>query len=104
MSFKLALTGLSVAALLLGCAARAPAPTGGPAPGPSTGGVCNAQGAQYVIGKVPGASVVEEARQRSGAYMARVLRPGQPVTLEYSAQRLNLELDASGTIARARCG
>ncbi len=104
MSLKLAATGLSVAALLLGCGTRAPSPGAGPAPATPTSGVCNAQGLQYVIGKVPGASVVEEARQRSGAWMARVLRPGQAVTMEFNAQRLNLDLDGAGLIARARCG
>jgi hypothetical protein len=57
-----------------------------------------------VIGKAPGASVVEEARQRSGSYMARVLRPNQAATMEFNAQRLNLELDAAGVIRRVRCG
>ncbi|MBC7477848.1 MAG: proteinase inhibitor I78, partial [Pseudorhodobacter sp.] len=47
---------------------------------------------------------VEEARQRSGSYMARVLRPGQVVTMEFSAQRLNLDLNAAGVITGVRCG
>ena len=50
------------------------------------------------------ASVVEEARQRSGSYMARVLRPGQVVTMEFNAQRLNLDLNAAGVITGVRCG
>ena len=73
-------------------------------PPPLAGTACNAQGAQFAIGKTPGASVVEEARQRSGSYMARVLRPGQVVTMEFNAQRLNLDLNAAGVITGVRCG
>ena len=73
-------------------------------PPPSAGTACNAQRAQFAIGKTPGASVVEEARQRSGSYMARVLRPGQVVTMEFNAQRLNLDLNAAGVITGVRCG
>ena len=47
---------------------------------------------------------MESARARSGAQMARILRPGQMVTKEFNAQRLNLEVDGSGRIVAARCG
>jgi Peptidase inhibitor I78 family len=102
MSWKLIMAGLSLAALF-GCSSPRP-PSAGAGPGGVSGGACNAQGAQFAVGKAPGASVVEQARQRSGAYMARVLRPKQAVTLEFNAQRLNLELDDAGVITRARCG
>ncbi|HQS01208.1 MULTISPECIES: I78 family peptidase inhibitor [unclassified Polaromonas] len=96
---------LACLAVLAGCAAPG-APTTGtsPMPPPPPGTACNADGARFVIGKAPGASVVEEARQRSGSYMARVLRPNQAATMEFNAQRLNLELDAAGVIRRVRCG
>jgi hypothetical protein len=35
--------------------------------------------------------------------MVRVLRPGQAVTMEFNAERLNLEVDATGRIVAARC-
>jgi uncharacterized lipoprotein YajG len=96
---------LACLAILAGCAAPGVPATGtSPMPPPPPGTACNAQGAQFAIGKAPGASVVEEARQRSGSYMARVLRPNQAVTMEFNAQRLNLELDAAGVIRRVRCG
>lgn len=40
----------------------------------------------------------------AGAQQYRFLRPGQAVTLEYNAGRLNLELDAAGKVLRVRCG
>lgn len=104
MTLKIIL-GSIAASLLVACATPAPPPpaTGTVPAGPSAG-VCNAQGAQFAVGKAAGASVVEEARQRSGSYMARVLRPGQMVTMEFNAQRLNLDVNASGVVTRVRCG
>lgn len=96
---------LAYLVVLAGCAAPGSPSTGtSPMPPPPAGTACNAQGAQFAIGKSPGASVVEEARQRSGSYMARVLRPGQMVTMEFNAQRLNLDLNAAGVITGVRCG
>ncbi len=80
-------------------------PTGGTsAPQAAAARSCQAEPAQAVIGQSATASVVEQARQRAGAQSARVLRPGQVVTLEFDASRLNLDVDASGGVVRVRCG
>ena len=50
------------------------------------------------------AEMVEAARKDAGADRVRTLRPGQAVTMEYLAGRLNLYLDASGNIERIACG
>lgn len=101
------LAGTSVAAgILAGCA--------GPNPGTANqhaatgqlpvGGQCNAAPAQSFVGKDSTASVIEAARVQSGAHMARVLHPGQVITKEYNAQRLNLLVDDNGRITAIRCG
>jgi len=105
-------------ALLAGCAglpggspmggsgagsAPAPQPPQWQTPGPR-GGVCDAGPAQRAIGKQSTASVMEKARVDSGAAMARVLRPNQPVTLEFNHERLNLVVDGAGRITAVRCG
>ncbi|RYF07828.1 MAG: proteinase inhibitor I78 [Comamonadaceae bacterium] len=106
---RYAFTALSIAALTLaaGCTtgplASAPPPAIGANTGP-VGGTCDAQGAKAVVGQNSTAKTVEDARVRSGAVMARVLRPGQMVTKEFDAQRLNLDVDANGRIIAARCG
>ena len=79
------------------------APTSPPAGSPPPS-VCNAQAAQFAVGQNSTASVMESARVRSGAQMARILRPGQIITKEFDAQRLNLEVDGNGRIIAARCG
>ncbi|MBV7539830.1 I78 family peptidase inhibitor [Acidovorax sp. sic0104] len=71
---------------------------------PPPGGQCNAQPAQGVVGQSSTSTVVESARARSGAQMARILRPGQMITKEFNAQRLNLEVDANGRILAVTCG
>ena len=72
-------------------------------PGPR-GGACDAAPAQSAIGKQSTASVMEKARVDSGAAMSRVLRPNQPVTLEFNHERLNLVIDGAGRITAVRCG
>ncbi|MGC1176056.1 I78 family peptidase inhibitor [Polaromonas sp.] len=106
MSLKLITTGVALAGLvvLAGCAAPGTPSTGSPMPPPPPGTACNAEGAQFAVGKRAAASTVEEARQRSGSYMARVLWPKQVVTMEFNAQRLNLDVDAAGVVQRVRCG
>ena len=86
--------------LALGACAAAPAAQAPPDPP----GSCDASKAQFSVGHDPGLAMQDQARERSGARIVRTIRPGQLITMEYSDARLNLELDASGKIARVRCG
>ena len=112
-SFFTRRAALALTALVAGCAGYSvpPASTSAPAPSSSGGGaetapapLCNTQAAQFAVGKNSTGSVVESARVRSGAQMARIVRPGQMLTKEFDAQRLNLEVDGTGRIVAARCG
>lgn len=78
-----------------------PPPQSTPPPGD---GACNAAPAQGLVGRPAGAGLAEEARRLSGARVWRWLRPGQIVTMEYRADRLNLHLDAQDKVARIVCG
>lgn len=96
---------LAAATLVAGCAGMGSIGTGGastPAPRPVQ--VCNAAPAQSFIGKSNTSATLEAARKQSGAYMARVLREGQPTTMEFNQERLNLVVDGSGRIVAVRCG
>ena len=93
---------LAATLLALGACAATPAPETPAATAPP--GSCAASKAQFAVGREPGLAVQDQARERSGARTVRTLRPGQIVTMEYSGDRLNLELDASGKITRVRCG
>lgn len=94
----------AVAALLAGCGTQPPAVRPIGASTAPVGGTCDAQAAQWALGKNGTARVLEQARVRAGARMARVLHANQPVTLEFDAERLNLVVDDAGKVVRATCG
>ena len=103
-----ALALLGATTLVAGCAGMSN-PFGGsgggaaqPAPRPVQ--VCNAASAQSFVGKSNTSATLEAARKQSGAYMARVLREGQPTTMEFNQERLNLVVDGTGRIVAVRCG
>ena len=94
---------LAAAFGLAGCATPADPPMSDPNP-PATAS-CDADAARAnAIGKVATADVVEQARKDAGARMARVLKPGQMVTMEYAEGRLNIDVDAGNVITNLRCG
>jgi hypothetical protein len=51
-----------------------------------------------------GKRLTPEVRARLPQQNVRVIRPGQAVTMDYSAQRLNVELDKADRVARLSCG
>lgn len=65
---------------------------------------CDAALAQFAVGRGFDAALEKEVLERSGARVVRPLRPGQMVTMEFNAQRLNLELDIAGKVTKVRCG
>ena len=67
-------------------------------------GKCDAKAAQAYIGKTASAEVMAQAKAAAGASHVRTLKPGQMVTMEFSAGRLNLDVDANNVITSARCG
>ncbi len=106
-----AVLGAGAVALLAGCAAPIGSSTSQrteatqpqwQTPGPR-GGVCEAAPAQAFVGQPATAGVIEKARIASGAAIARVLHPNQPITREFNRERLNLRLDAQGKIIAAHC-
>lgn len=77
--------------LLAACAE--PEPVGGEADG------CGAAGLQFLLGQ---SDKVLETLRFAGP--VRIIRPGMGVTMDYSAERLNIEIDAAGKISRLTCG
>lgn len=65
---------------------------------------CDASALQSQIGQKATAAVLEELRSRSGSTNARILRPGQLVTMEYNDTRLNLIVDDQDVMTAIRCG
>jgi len=67
-------------------------------------GTCNAAAANGAIGQPATAALQSELITKTLAKTLRVVRPGEPVTQDFSSQRLNLEVDGTGRITGARCG
>ena len=96
------IVALPVAVLLLsmaGCAATPPAAAPLPADGP-----CMADAASWAIGSAATPEVVERARAETHSSDVRVIEPGQPVTMDYSAERLNINVNERGAIVGLKCG
>lgn len=110
--------GFSVAVLAMGlltaCAAPPPPPVPAaavpvaarpaPMPAPVPQPECSATGARFAVGQALSSQLEAAARTRANATVSRVLKPGQAVTMEFNAARLNLEVDARGRVTAVRCG
>ncbi len=73
-------------------------------PAPVDAAACDSAQALWLEGKVPTEAEVEQARTDSGVEVVRVLKPGQMVTMEFNASRLNIDVDDAGAVVSVRCG
>jgi hypothetical protein len=93
---------LSTAFLLaLPLAACAPMP---PAAPPPAAWQCVAEPASWAIGKAVTDTVVEQVRVDTHSRTARVLHPGQVITMEFSAERVNVKVNERNAIIGITCG
>lgn len=66
--------------------------------------VCNASRIQSMVGQIATQAIGGEALRTSNARNMRWIRPGEMVTMDYRADRLNMHLDAQNRITRIVCG
>jgi len=106
MPWKLASLGtLLAASLLAGCSSTSTESTTDPVTTTDTGhSRCEAKAAEFTLGKKASPELLEQARIRTGAQNARILKPDDMVTLEYRSDRLNLNTDNNLVITRISCG
>lgn len=67
-------------------------------------GRCDAEQAQFAVGKQASIELLTQVRSRSGSLDARILGPNDMVTLEYRSERVNVNTDAAGKVVRVNCG
>lgn len=104
MPWKVPSLGFIAATLLLaGCSTSESTPSATPA-ADAVHTRCDASAAQFAVGKVVSAALLEQARSKSGAQNARVLGPNDMITMEYRSDRLNLNTDNTATVTRVNCG
>lgn len=65
---------------------------------------CDAGKAQSAVGQIASQDVVDKAVSDSGSSTARVIKPGQAVTMDFREDRLNIEVDAGNVVTAVRCG
>ena len=88
---------LALAPLLVaGCTSMAATET--------TYGQCQSEGLDAFIGREPTSDVGGQILAKSGAKVFRWLVPGQIVTMEFSAQRVNAYIGSNNRIERVTCG
>lgn len=65
---------------------------------------CNADALQSFVGLKITSDITEKIRSQSSSGSVRVIRPNQPVTMDYSATRVNVHLDKDDRITMITCG
>ncbi len=88
-----------LAVVLAACATPMPQPVEGGA-----AGACDAAKAQFAVGQTFSQALGEQARKAASARTLRDYGPGQPVTMDYRPDRLNIERDANGAVKSVSCG
>ena len=71
---------------------------------PSLAAECNADAVQALVGQEATEAVLEQAKTDSGARTVRALKPGEPATMDFRPDRLDIALDENGVIQSMRCG
>ena len=97
---------------LAACAANAPAtteptatePTPAQAAPPAAAMQCDAAKAQWAVGQTASQDVVDKVVKESGSSTSRVLKPGQPMTMDYREDRVNIHVDDKNVITEVKCG
>ena len=65
---------------------------------------CDADKAQSAVGQAASQDVIDKAVSDSGSSTARVIKPGEAVTMDFREDRLNIEVDAGNMVTAVRCG
>lgn len=92
---------LILATALAGCASDRGTPSPRPAPAPAT---CDAAAMQSLVGTPAAAIVDAEAKRQTGAALVRRYTTGAMLTMDFRADRLNIESDAAGMVVKVSCG
>ena len=94
---------LLAALALAGCATQAP-PVFVADNDPIVGATCRAAGLDQFNGRTASVETGRDLQRVSGAGVIRWVLPGMAVTMDFSPQRLTVQLDSANRIVRASCG
>ena len=89
-------------ALSAACAAQVPVEhTAGAVDGQHP---CQVERAQILVGRAASQATLARARRLSTAPIIRIVKPGQPISMDYMTDRLTVEVDEKNRILRLYCG
>ena len=88
----------AIAGLALPGVAMAQPTQGSPQPS------CRADAARFAVGQPYSDRLAMRAQHRAGTGTVRKIEPGRVYTMEFRADRLNLEVGRRGRIRAVRCG
>lgn len=71
---------------------------------PDAAGSCSTEDLSALAGRAASSELGVEAMRLSGARRLRWIRPGDAVTMDYRADRLNIHLDGQNRVERFACG
>ena len=91
-------------AVLLGAGCTTVAAQESPVHGETPGYECRSEGLNAFVGQTATAEIGSEILKKSGAKVLRWLKPGQIVTMEFRADRVNVKLDAQNKVEAVTCG
>ncbi len=91
------------AALAAACSSLQPAP-GKPDANAAAAGACHADAVAWAVGQPADQTVMARVWRESRAGLVRPISPGQAVTRDHRADRLNVEIGADNRITRVSCG
>ena len=89
--------------LVTGCATNPSADAAPPVQGATGDGKCDPANIQQFVGKERSAELEQEMLRVSGAAKVRWAPYGTAITMEYSADRLTVFLDANNRVERISC-
>jgi Peptidase inhibitor I78 family len=64
---------------------------------------CQTDAVGSYVGRVADQATVAGAIRLSGSSFARIVKPGQPISMEYTTDRLTIEVDEKNRILRLYC-
>jgi len=102
MSPKAFIAPAAMAMTLAACAAQTP-PESAPPPAAEAEPTCGADQFASYVGQQATDATIAAIQSKRGDKPIRVIKPGMAVTMDYRAERLNVDVDESGAIKRFYC-
>ena len=95
---------LAASSLSLLASACTTTPVAPPIPVEPIAGSCDARDVSWAVGERATPRLLERVTLDSGARTARVIEPGEIVTMEFSPDRLTIDVDGRNRVVDLRCG